>query len=88
MTLRNKIRGWEDVERWVGSKFAACVWIFTKEAWTKGQILGPEQEEYLNKRMLSIMICTNWVCVGAFVDHGWVSERTLIQHEEKYWDQN
>ena len=33
--------------------------------------------------MLSIMICTNWVCAGAFVDHERVSERTIIQHEEE-----
>ena len=54
---------------------AACLWNFTKEAWTKGQKLGPEQEEYLKKRMLSSMICTNWVCAGVFVDHEWVSEK-------------
>ena len=81
MTLMDKIRGCED--EWVGSKFAACMWIYTKEAWTKGQILGPEQEEYLEKRMLSIVICTNRVRAGAFVDHEWVSERTNIQHEEE-----
>ena len=69
MTLMDKIREWEDEERWV--------------AWTKGQRLGAEQEEYLKKRMLSIMICTNRVCAGVFVDHGWVSERTIIQHEEE-----
>ena len=39
--------------------------------------LGPEQEEYLKKRMLSIMICTNWVCAGVLVKHEWV------QHEEE-----
>ena len=27
MTLTDKIRGWEDEESWVGSKFAACMWI-------------------------------------------------------------
>ena len=42
-----------------------------------------EQVEHLKKRMLSIMICTNWVCAGAFVDHDWVSERTIIQYEEE-----
>ena len=61
MTLMDKIRGWEDEERWVGSKFAACMWIYAKETWTKGQNFGPEQEEYFKKRMLSIMICRNWV---------------------------
>ena len=45
MTLMDKIRGWEDEESWVGSKFAACMWIFSKEALTRGQILDREQEE-------------------------------------------
>ena len=53
MTLMDKIRGWEDEESWVGSKFEACIWIY---------ILDSEQEEYLKKRIMSIMLCTNWVC--------------------------
>ena len=79
MTLMDKIRGWEDEESWVGSKFAACMWIYTKEALTGGQILDRVQEEYLRKRIKSIMLCTNWVCAGAFVDHEWVSSRTIFQ---------
>ena len=42
MTLMDKIRGWEDEESWVGSKFAACMWIYTKEALTGQQI--PDKE--------------------------------------------
>ena len=76
MTLMDKINGWEDEERWVGSKFAAYMWIYTKEALTGGQILNREQE-------MSIMLCTNCVCAGTFVDHGWVSSRTIIQQEEE-----
>ena len=30
--------------------------------------------------MMSIMLCTNWVCVGTFDDHEWVSESTTTQH--------
>ena len=44
MTLMDKIRGCEDEERWVGSMFAACMWVYTKEAFTSGQILDREQE--------------------------------------------
>ena len=29
------------------------------------------------------MLCTNWVCAGTFVDHEWVSSRTIIQQEEE-----
>ena len=61
MTLMDKIRGWEDEGSWVGSKFAACMWIYTKEALTGGQILDREQEEYLKKRNVDY-VCTNWVC--------------------------
>ena len=79
MTQIDKIRGWEDEESWVGSKFAACMWIYTKEALTGGQILDRVQVEYLRKRIKSIMLCTSWVCAGAFVDHEWVSSRTIFQ---------
>ena len=58
----------------------ACMWVYTKEALTGGQILNLEQEEYLKKRMMSIVLCTNSV---SFVDHEWVSARTLIQQEEE-----
>ena len=68
----------------MGSKFAACMWIYTKEALTGRQILDREQEEYLKKRMMSIMLCTNWVCAGAFIDHECVSSKTIFQQEEKF----
>ena len=77
MTMMDNINGKEDEERWVGSKFAACMWIYTKEVLTGGQILNQEQEEYLNQRMMSIMLFTNWVCAATFVDHEWVSARTI-----------
>ena len=40
-------------------------------------------DEYLKKRLMSIMLCTNWVCAGSSVDHEWVSESTISQHEEE-----
>ena len=83
MTFMDKIRGWEDEESRVGSKFAACMWIYTREALTGGQMLDRKQEEYLRKRIMSVMLCTNWVCAGAFVDHVWASSRTIIQQEER-----
>ena len=67
----------------MGSKFATCTWIYTKEALTKGQKPNPAKEEYLKKRMLSIMLCANWVCAGTFVDHEWMSEGTNSQHVEE-----
>ena len=56
MTIMDEIHGWEDEEKRVGSKFAASMWIYTKEALTKGQLPDPAMEEYLKKRMLSIML--------------------------------
>ena len=73
----------KDDEKRVGSKFAACMWIYTKEVLTRGQILTPEVEEYLKRRLMSIMLCMNWVSAGAFGDHEWVSETTISQHVEE-----
>ena len=83
ITLMDKIRGWEDEGRWVGSKFAARMWIFTLEPLTGGQMLDWEREEYLKKPMMSIMFCTNWVWAGTFVDHEWVSSRTNVQQKDE-----
>ena len=47
------------------------MWIYTQEALTGGQTLDREHEEYLRK----LMLCTNCVCAGTFVDHEWVSSR-------------
>ena len=52
----------------MGSKSATCMWIYTDKARTQGQIQGPSQEEYSKKRTVSIVICTDWACAGAFVD--------------------
>ena len=41
MSIMDAIYGWEDEEKRVGSKFAACMWIYTKEVLTRGQILNP-----------------------------------------------
>ena len=59
MTLMDKIRGWEDEKKRIGSKFAECMWTYTKEALTRGRILDKEQEEYLKKRKMSIFSLHN-----------------------------
>ena len=33
--------------------------------------------------MMSFVLCMNWVCVGTFDDHEWVSEGTIAQHVEE-----
>ena len=75
MAIMDAIYRWEHEERRVGSKFAACMWLYTKEVLTRGHVLNPEMEEYLKKGVMSIMLCTNWVCAGTFEDDQWVSEK-------------
>ena len=60
-----------------------CVDLYKRSFHRRGQILDRVQEEYPRKRMMSIMLCTNWVCEGAFVNHEWVSSRTIFQQEEE-----
>ena len=86
MAIMDAIQGWQDEEKRVGSKFAACMWIYSTEVLTRGQTLNPEMERDLKKRMMSIMLCMNWVCAGAFDDHEWVSESTITQHAEEAMD--
>ena len=35
MTMMDKICGWIAEEKWMGSKFAACMWIYTKMVLTE-----------------------------------------------------
>ena len=44
----DKICGWED-EKWVGSKCAASMWIYTKGVVTGWQKPTPEMEEHLKR---------------------------------------
>ena len=41
----------------------------------------PEMQEYLKRRMLSIMLCVSWVCAGTLDDHEWLSESTIAEQE-------
>ena len=89
MTIMDEVCGWEDEEKRVVSKIAACMWIYTKEVLTRGHVPTPKMEEYLKRRLMSIMLCMNWVCAGTFDDHEGVSESTITQHEEEEvmtWD--
>ena len=59
MTVMDKISGWEDEERWVGSKFAGVHVDLHQRVLTSGRKPTPEMEECLKQRLMSIMICTN-----------------------------
>ena len=67
---------------WVRNSQRVCG-IYTKGVLTRGQIPTPEMKEYLKRRLMSIMLCMNWVSAGTFDDHEWVSEGTIAQHVEE-----
>ena len=79
MAVMDKICGLEKEETWVGSPFAACMWIYTEAAPCDEQ---ESTEEYLKQRRLSIMKSVNGVREGAFEGHEWVSEPTISRMEE------
>ena len=82
MTVMDKIDGWEDEENWVGSKIAACTWIYTETVPCDGQDLP---QDNLKRRLFSIMERVNWVCEEAFEKLESVSELTSSTQEEVWW---
>ena len=77
--VMDKVGGWEE-EYWVGSRFAACMWIFTKA------VICNAQNHMQNYRLLefkSIMEAENWVCDDALGRHMCVSELTISCEEAK-----
>ena len=83
MVVMDKIHGWSDEEKWVGSKLAACMWLYTKMVLTECRKPTSEMQEYLKRRTLSIMQCVNWVSAGTLDDHERVSESTIAEEEEE-----
>ena len=75
----DKIEGWEE-ESWVGSRFAASIWIYTKAVICNGQ--NNMQDHWL-QLFRSIMEAVNWVCDDALDDRVWVSELTISCQERK-----
>ena len=77
MNLMDAIRGWDDDKSWVGSKFAACMWIYTKEALTGGTDTRqrtrrvPEETHNVHDALHKLGLCR-------YVDHEWVSSRTIF----------
>ena len=58
MTVMDKVEGWTE-EKWVGSKFAACMWIYTEAVLCDGRGRPPQDL----RQMLQInMECVSWVC--------------------------
>ena len=81
LAILDKICGWEQERKWVGSLLVECVWIFIKAVLCNGQ-QPPENE--LQGRMLSIMQSVNGVCEDAFNDeHEWVTQITVPELESR-----
>ena len=79
MAVMDQLRGWEEEKKMVGSLFAAWMWMCTRAVVCDGQ---ESTQEYLKRRMLSIMQSVNWVCEEAFDGNEWVSELTSSRMEE------
>ena len=73
----DKNGGWEE-ENWVGSRFAASMWIYTKALICS---LQNNMQKYWLQKFRSIMEAVNRVCDDALDDHEWVSELTISCHE-------
>ena len=72
--------GRREEEYWVGSRFAASMWMYTKAVVCNGQ--GPMQNYRLLK-FRSIMKAVNWVCDNALDEQMKVSELTISCQEAK-----
>ena len=80
MTVMEKICGWGEEEKWVGSLFAACMWVYTKCVLCDGQ---ETKKHFLKRRMLSIMKSANWVCEEVLEEHEWGSPLTISLKEKE-----
>ena len=76
--VMDKIGGLE--KDWVGSRFAAGMWTFSKAVIRNGQ---NNMQNYRLLQFRSITEAVNWVCDDALDDHVWVSELTISCQEAK-----
>ena len=70
---------WEE-EQLVGARFAACVWIRTEAVLCDGQ---ESTQDYLRRRLSTIMESVGWVCEEAMEGHEWVSELNISMQEKE-----
>ena len=75
MTVMDKIDGWEEEEKWVGSRFAACMWIYITAVlclWRSGihaRILEAKALIHHGKRQLSLRRSHGRTRVGFWNHH-------------------
>ena len=69
----DKVEGWNE-EKWVGSKFSACMWLYTEAVLCDRR--GPTQEE-LRRILVIIRESVSRVCEDAL----WVTELNVLLKE-------
>ena len=77
--VMDKVEGWKE-EEWVGSKFAASMWIYTKAAMCDGRKRNPPLD--LQTIQAIIIESVSWVTEDFLWDHEWITE-TKSHHERK-----
>ena len=78
--VMDKICGWSEEENWVGSLFAACMWMYTKHVLCDGQ---ETTQNFFKRKMLSMMESVNWVCEEVLEEHEWVSQLNISLKQEE-----
>ena len=74
ITVMDKICDWSEEEKWVGSLFAACMWVYYKCVLCDGKEMT---NHFLKGRVLSIMESVIWVCEEVLEEHEWESPLTI-----------
>ena len=77
IAVMDTIGGWEEAD-WVGSRFAASIWIFTKEVVCDGQ---DHMQNYRLFKFRSNVDAVKGVCDDALEERMWVSELTISLQE-------
>ena len=77
MTVMDKVEGWNE-EMWVGSKFAASMWIYTKAALCDGRGRPPQD---LRQMLRIIMASVSWVTEDFLWEHEWIMETNVTLKE-------
>ena len=74
MALMDKVGGWNE-EKWVGSNFVACMWIFTKAVLCDGRRRDPPLDP--NSVLGMIVENVTWVTEGSLWEHEWITDTNV-----------
>ena len=80
MELMDKVEGWNE-EKWVGSNFVACLWIYTKAVLCDGRrrYLPLDLEFILGTIVKSV----TWVSEGSLWEHEWITDTNVTLKENE-----